>query len=214
MKPLITLNSIGNLKLIASLKSTATLIFFITTNILILHCNATEPVTAPPSTDQGSYTLLDATGKTVTANARCATVQKSGLTWELKTDDGGVHDKDNVYRWGGIGAEKTGVIFFDDWNDLLNTANTEKLCGFDDWHVPTIEELKTLVTHTDKKPVIDTATFPLTLTVPYWSVSTYQNYPEHAQTVDFGSGASNYYNGFRGDRLPVRLVRSIKVSGN
>lgn len=158
------------------------------------------------------HNLLDATGKTVTANAHCVTIQDSALTWELKTDDGGVHDKDNIYRWGGIGAEKTGTIFFDDWNNLVAAANTEKLCGFDDWRVPTIEELKTLVTNADKKPVIDTAIFPLTLTAPYWSVSTYQHYPEHAQTVDFGTGASHYYNGFRGDRLPLRLVRSIKVN--
>jgi hypothetical protein len=196
--------------LITTLKSTATLTIFITANILILNCNATEPVTASPSTDQASYTLLDAKGKIVTANARCARTQASDLIWELKTDDSSVHDKDNVYRWGGKGAEKVGTIFFDDWNSLLNATNTEKLCGFDDWRVPTIDELKTLATNTAAKPTINPEIFQLTLQAPYWSVSTYQNYPEHAQTVDFATGASNYYNGFRGDRLPLRLVRSNK----
>lgn len=193
--------------LITLLRSTATLTIFITANILILNCNATELVTASPSADQAAYTLLDAKGKIVTANARCARTQNSDLIWELKTDDGGIHDKDNVYRWGGSGAEKTGTIFFDDWNSLLNATNTEKLCGFDDWRVPTIDELKTLVTNTAAKPTINPEIFQLTLEAPYWSISTYQNYPEHAQTVDFATGASNYYNGFRGDRLPLRLVR-------
>lgn len=196
--------------LIKRLKSTATLTIFIATNILILNCDATEPVTVSTSADKRSYTLLDAKGKTVTAHARCATILASGLTWELKTDDGGIHDKDNVYRWGGSGAEKTGTIFFDDWNSLLNATNTEKLCGFDDWRVPTIDELKTLVTSTAAKPTINPEIFQLTLEAPYWSVSAYQNYPEHAQTVDFATGTSNYYNGFRGDRLPLRLVRSNK----
>lgn len=195
------------MQFITQLKSTATLTIFITTNILLLNCDATEPVIASTSADQSSYTLLDAKGKIVTANARCAHIQDSDLIWELKTDDGGIHDKDNVYRWGGSGAEKTGTIFFDDWNSLLNTTNTEKLCGFDDWRVPTIDELKTLVTNTAAKPAINSEVFQLTMEAPYWSVSTYLNYPEHAQTVDFVTGVTNYYNGFRGDRLPLRLVR-------
>jgi Protein of unknown function (DUF1566) len=187
------------------MRSLFTLMTFFIAGATTLNCALAEPL---------PHKLLDATGKNANANARCATIQESGLTWELKTDDGGVHDKDNVYRWGGSGAEKTGTIFFDDWNSLLNAANTEKLCGFDDWRVPTIDELKTLVTNADKKPVIDSAIFPLALAMPYWSISTYQNYPEHAQTVDFATGASNYYNGFRGDRLPLRLVRDNKVSSN
>jgi len=196
--------------LITLLKSAATLTIFITTTILILNCNAIEPVNASSSSDRAPYTLLDVKGKIVTTNARCASIQSSDLTWELKNDDGGIHDKDNVYRWGGNGAEKTGTIFFDDWNSLLNATNTEKLCGFDDWRVPTIDELKTLATNTAARPTINPDIFQLTLESPYWSVSTYQNYPEHAQTLDFTTGAAHYYNGFRGDRLPVRLVRSNK----
>lgn len=189
------------------MQSTLTLAIFIITNALTLNCNASEPVTETSPAANAHYKLIDTKGKSTSTNARCATITSSGLTWELKTDDGSIHDKDNVYRWGGIGAEKTGTIFFDDWNSLLNAANTEKLCGFDDWRVPTIDELKTLVTNTGKKPVIDTTIFSLTQAMPYWSVSTYQHYPEHAQTVDFATGASNYYTGFRGDRLPLRLVR-------
>ncbi|HEX7763261.1 MAG TPA: DUF1566 domain-containing protein [Cellvibrio sp.] len=158
-----------------------------------------------------AYRFLDVAGKVTRNHASCVTVAATGLTWELKTDDGGIHDKDNRYRWGGIGAEQTGKGFYDDWNSLLATTNNEKLCGFDDWRVPTIDELKTLVISTGITPMIDTAVFPLTLAEPYWSVSTYQQYPEHAQTVDFGTGLSHYYNGFRGNSLPVRLVRTGKA---
>lgn len=197
-----------------TIKSALIKILFIAPTALVLHCTA-----AP-------YVLVDAKGQSTTSHARCVTATDSGLTWELKTDDGGVHDKDNTYRWGGTGAEtaeaekagaeqtaaeKTGKIFFDDWNELLNATNGEKLCGFDDWRVPTIDELKTLVDEhqpREQQPRIDISIFTHTLATPYWSVSTYQHYPEHAQTVDFATGASNYYNGFRGDRLPVRLVRN------
>jgi hypothetical protein len=182
-------------------------ITFIITGTVILNCSASEAATENSPTATAYYQLMDIKGQPTVANARCATITSSGLTWELKTDDGGAHDKDNVYRWGGIGAEKTGTIFFDDWNSLLDASNAEKLCGFNDWRAPTIDELKTLVTNPGKNPAIDTAIFPLSLALPYWSVSAYQHYPEHAQTVDFATGASNYYNGFRGDRLPLRLVR-------
>lgn len=33
-----------------------------------------------------------------------------------------------------------------DWNDLVNSANQENLCGFNDWRLPTVFELKTLNT--------------------------------------------------------------------
>lgn len=192
------------------MKSHALLALLLIVNMSALTCYAIEHDNHKSLSRNDNYKLLDKKGKITSTAARCATIQESGLTWELKTDDEGVHDKDNAYRWGGIGAEKSGTIFFDDWNTLLNAANKEKLCGFNDWRVPTIDELKTLVTNTAIKPVVNPEIFPLTLAVPYWSVSTYQNYPEHAQTVDFATGASNYYNGFRGDRLPLRLVRSDK----
>lgn len=162
-------------------------------NILVLNCNATEP----------SLTVK----KFPITKSGCVTIAATGLSWELKTDDGGIHDKDNRYRWGGIGAQETGSFFYDDWNSLVTAANNEKLCEFEDWRVPTIEELKTLVTTQSEPPLIDTRLFPLTLAEPYWSVSVYAQYPEHAQTVNFTTGASSYYQGFRGNRLPVRLVR-------
>jgi hypothetical protein len=155
------------------------------------------------------YKKLNATGKPANAkpgDALCVLDNQTGLVWELKTDDDGVHDKDKTYRWGGRGAEQIGEKFFDDWNALIDGSNSEKLCGFSDWRVPTIDELKTLVA-AGANPAIDTSFFPLTLAKPYWSVSAYKNYPEHGQTVHFETGASYYYNGYRGDSLPLRLVR-------
>lgn len=156
------------------------------------------------------YTKLNAKGKQANDKpgaARCVLDNQSGLVWELKTDDNSIHDKDNTYRWGGRGAEQIGAIFFDDWNALLDATNSEKLCGFSDWRVPTIEELKTLVVE-GVNPAIDAEFFSLTMANPYWSASAYKNYPEHGQTVNFEAGVSYYYNGFRGNPVALRLVRS------
>ena len=164
---------------------------------------------SPAKADAPLYKKLNIKGKKANDKpgiARCVVDATTGLVWELKTDDDSIHDKDNTYRWGGIGAEKIAELFFDDWNSLVDASNKEKLCGFTDWRVPTIDELKTLVV-AGGEPTINTEYFPLTLPNPYWSVSAYKNYPEHGQTVHFGNGFSYYYNGFRGERLPVRLVR-------
>lgn len=169
------------------------------------HEQSEQKVTEPPR-----YVHLNAKGKKIDLNpaqARCVMDKNTGLTWELKTTDNSIHNREKDYRWGGIGAEKTGSGFFDDWNALITQSNKEKLCGFNDWRVPTIAELKSLVIANEQGLRINTQYFFDTKDSPYWSSSAYVNYPEHAQTVHFGTGNSDYYNGYRGNRLPLRLVR-------
>ncbi len=166
------------------------------------------------------YIRLDKVGKPAgETQARCVRDGATSLVWELKTDDGGIHDKDNTYRWGGLGAEKASTaieggsnkdIRFDDWNTLVAGANQEALCGFQDWRVPTIDELKSLV-NSSNKPTIDGKYFPLTLPAPYWSASSFPKRPEHGQNVHFGNGTSYYFNGYRGNALSLRLVRGKVV---
>lgn len=196
------------------MKSAKKIIFLMAIYLSSAHA-ATEQ--SPSSNEQKAtqtidsrYTRLNSKGKATrhkTKQVHCIKDNETGLVWELKTDDGGVHDKDNSYRWGGRGAEALGTSFFDDWNILLDATNEEKLCGFSDWRVPSINELKSLIISTEKTPVINSDYFVLTLASPYWSASAYANYPEHGQTVHFETGASYYYNGFRGNLLPLRLVR-------
>lgn len=85
---------------------------------------------------------------------------KYELYWESKTSDGGLRDFRNRYRWGGKGVihnQKTNFLKglfgkkkkekYTDWNELVDAANAEALCGFTDWRMPTLYELKTLTTH-------------------------------------------------------------------
>jgi hypothetical protein len=157
------------------------------------------------------YISLNAEGEPTSSAIRCLQDNKAKLVWELKTDDDSLHGKDKTFRWGGVGADKVGSMAFDDWNALVKAANKEALCGFTDWRVPTIDELKQLYTlqqSSDIKPY-----FSNTQETPYWSASAYEKYPEHAQTVHFGNGVSYYYNGYRGNPLPVHLVRGNQQDG-
>ena len=114
------------------------------------------------------YTKLDARGNKLPSSARswaCVLDNRSGLIWEVKTDDGGARDKDNKYRWGGKGVSDVALKWvknspgnkypesrwdgsgerYDDWNKLITAANSEQLCGFSDWRVPDLYELASLV---------------------------------------------------------------------
>lgn len=154
-----------------------------------------------------TFSRLDAKGNITTKKSACIKDNASGLVWELKAAGDSIRGKDKTFRWGGKGADiKEKTIAFDDWSALVADANKTALCGFKDWRVPHIDELKHLYSQQTDADVATTY-FPDTLPLPYWSVSSYSNYPEHAQTVHFGNGASYYYHGYRGNALPVRLVR-------
>ena len=114
------------------------------------------------------YTKLDAYGYELPSSAKswaCVLDNRSGLIWEVKTDDGGARDKDNKYRWGGKGVSDRALKWvenspgnkhpesrwsgsgdrYDDWNKLVTAANSEQLCGFSDWRVPDLYQLASLV---------------------------------------------------------------------
>ena len=147
----------------------------------------------------------------------------SGLIWEVKTDDGGYHDKDNVYLWGEIYREpfwNGRGKRYEDWNELVDAANSERLCGFYDWRVPELYELASLVRCRGGRyqnldngcagdyqhPTIDSDYFPNTRSGAYLSASPDADASYRALLIYFLSGYS--YDTNRGDYDYVRLVRS------
>ena len=82
-----------------------------------------------------------------------------GLVWENKVNNNNsVHYKYNKYQWG-------------EWDFLVNLTNRSNLCGFNDWRVPTLQELKTLVDDGRSDPSIDVHYFPNTVSSWFWSSS-------------------------------------------
>jgi hypothetical protein len=138
----------------------------------------------------------------------------TGLTWEVKTVDGGIHDKDNTYRWGGKTALGDGTwgVYYDDWDSLVDGSNAELLCGLTDWRVPTVKELENLVSRDRPAiyghgPAIDTGYFPNTdASSSFWSSSPYASNSSGAWYVDFRYAYSYGY--YRYLAQGVRLVRS------
>jgi hypothetical protein len=157
-----------------------------------------------------SFTKLDASGNALPASATewsCVRDNVTGLTWEVKTDNGGIHDKDNTYRWGGKTALGSGYgTYYDDWDSLVDGSNAEALCDFTDWRVPTRKELANLASRDRYNPAIDTDYFPNTGAASFWSSSPSAYGSDYAWNVYFNDGASYY--GARNADGYVRLVRS------
>lgn len=94
------------------------------------------------------------------------------------------------------------------WNDAMeNFGNNVHFAGYNDWRMPTFEELKTLF---DEKhsPVINSIAFPNTPSSAFWSTSPVTNLSKYVWVFNFGSSGSNY--GDKTSSHSVRLVRSGK----
>lgn len=116
----------------------------------------------------------------------------TGLTWEVKTDDNGLRDKDWGYSWynsdpttngGYAGTADGGDSCYNssrcDTEKFVADVNARGLCGYSDWRLPSIRELETLVKLTYQEPSapgpnIDTYYFPNTYAnygMFYWSAT-------------------------------------------
>jgi hypothetical protein len=163
----------------------------------------------PLTVDTRAYIKLDSNGFALSGSASdwtCVLELNTRLVWEVKTNDGGIHDKDNLYRWGGIGAEQVGSEFYDDWNELISRSNSAHFCGGSDWYVPSIIELRSLVDSSKILPSVDSQYFPNTPSQAFWSSSANTNLPSYAWYINFASGIDCVC--FRRFDLRVRLVRS------
>ncbi len=116
----------------------------------------------------------------------------TGLTWEKKTDDSGVHDRDNLYTWTNGDADFTdedGTVF----TTFLSSLNSGGgFAGANGWRLPTFAELQTILLPEpypcSSDPCIDPS-FGLTASSFYWSSTTSAFSPEDAAwLVDFFDG--------------------------
>ena len=178
-----------------------------------------------------SYTKLDSSGQPLANQAAdyattpwaCVQDNVTGLIWEVKTADG-LHRKTDTYTWyntdsatnGGANGTENSVTSCFNYNSgnaatycntqaYVSRVNTENLCGFNDWRMPTLKELESIVNYGRSNPAIDTGYFPNAVSSYVWSGSLYADYSGFAWYVYFYLGSSYYGN--RASSNAVRLVR-------
>jgi len=127
----------------------------------------------------------------------------TGLEWEKKTDDGGIHDKDNLYSWSREWPWDPDGTAFTVFLAALNAG----VCYADhcDWRLPTVIELLTIADCSHGSPCV-APIFGPTQSHAYWSSSSFAFDPGFAEAVNFFSGFS--YHEIESFGWYVRAVRS------
>lgn len=150
------------------------------------------------------FTKIGARGERLGAAAsswHCVLDVNTGLLWERKTSDGGLHDYRNRYtNW------DDGRVLDARW--YAGLVNERGLCGYHDWRLPTHLELHSLMhLASTSSVVLDAAYFGDTSAYYFWSSTGLADYPNEAWAAYFGTGQV-LGGGSRGNYLRVRLVRS------
>jgi hypothetical protein len=171
-----------------------------------------------------SFTKIDASGNALPASAAswdCVLDNVTGLMWEVKTDDGGLRDKDWTYTWynadsaangGSAGTANSGSCYDSSNCDTekyvaqVNDVANGGICGYSDWRMPSQEELQSIADMSRVSPAIDTNYFPNTLSSWYWSASPVASNSGLAWLVNFYYGDDGW--GDKGYAVYVRLVRA------
>ncbi len=160
-------------------------------------------------------------------------VLKTGQTTSYDTDGNVVTDgsvKDDGYYQAGVARRygrsaagvvtdhTTGLEWQDDvvsvqrkWEDsgsypAAEYCDTLPLGGHNDWRLPSIHELLTLVDASQNSPSTTEGIFSHITLYDYWSSTASMNFTYYARVVDFGGGFSYYGN--KNYSTNVRCVRS------
>ena len=110
---------------------------------------------------------------------------------------------------GQSGADCEGTVGKFNWDTAMKIPQTLNqrggFAGYNDWRIPTRDELEGLVMHERTNPAISTGAFPNALASYVWSCSLGTYCASDAWFIDFDSGHADLGNRRYG--LGVRLVR-------
>lgn len=173
------------------------------------------------------FTRLDYTGFPapyyyIDNESHCVWDNTTGLVWEIKTEDGGLRDKDNTYTWfnenrivnnNDAGLQNGGKCSGDiscDSDAYIKAVNKSALCGYTDWRLPTANELLGIVDFSVAQPgpTIDQNYFFETVPDNYLTSDSYSAGSAVVRVISFSSGAPFF--SLKSTPAYIRLVRGDK----
>ena len=168
----------------------------------------TSPIELTQDQDQTQESIVTRSPNTFIDNKNgTVTFKTSGLTWQQCAVG---------QNW--TGTTCNGNAKKMNWGEAMKL--TSNFAGYNDWHLPTKDELMTLVECSDdqynqdgscknynltNKPTINKMAFPNTNSSVFWASSSFVNLSYYAWGVYFSSGHPYYYIKF--NKGNVRLVR-------
>ena len=178
------------------------------------------------------FTKVDDSGRSLSASDTewsCVFDHRTGLLWEVKAEaeSDNVQAADSTFTWyftaknisgerpGTAGGGRCNLDSRCDTQAYIEEMNQQKLCGRNDWRLPTVTELKSIVDHgSEDVPLIDENYFPNAELGAYWSMTVASNTSvnqkepgnpmDNAWLVEFYDGVMEKRS--RNSRLRVRVV--------
>lgn len=151
----------------------------------------------------------------------CVLDNQTGMVWEVKSTEPGLHNINNTYTWydsdkesnGGIAGKANGGTCAGsgcDTESYTKAVNAEKLCGFDDWYLPSHFEMGTIVDESIfyPGPTFPQAFFPEALAGKYWTDTTFKTKRSVAWAWRFDQGSEFIEE--KSVALNVRLTHATK----
>lgn len=175
-----------------------------------------------PEIHDSKYLAVDENGAQLEPGEAgpCVLDQFTGLTWEVKNQSGGLHDRDNTYSWFNPDEDASGELDYRgkpdggncsgspcDTHAVVQAVNNAGLCSYTDWRMPTRDELGSISDprKTSTPPSINTVYFTNTQAGEYWSANDYQFHWDTAWLWNFGNGLDRVE--WKASPMYVRLVR-------
>ena len=160
--------------------------------LIVTGCAEVDPDT--PSIHDTKYRVIEA--------GACVEDTATELMWETKTDAPGLHDWRNTYTWfnpneanneldyrgtpnGGACAGST----CDTWA-IVNAVNDAGHCGFNDWRMPSRDELMSIsdLSKAGDPPTANVEVFPYMQAAEYWTGYDYGSQYQSAWAWNFHYG--------------------------
>lgn len=190
--------------------------------VLLAGCGRQQPI-------EFKFQRMTAAGEPYSGNGDyaaepwpCVLDVRTGLIWEVKSAEPGLHYAGNTYTWyfppesdmytrGNDGLRNGGTCTgseCDTWA-FVNAVNEQGLCGFHDWRVPSREELGSIVDPRIKPPgpTLSVEHFPNTIAAEHWSSSAYAYYSPGAWAWEFHNGLDRV--DLKETAKHIRLVRGV-----
>ncbi len=183
-----------------------------------------DPIGFPRQDGQmGRSAQAGAAGFSFSTVSSCTLDSVTGLTWERKVTTAGNYQLNtNTYSWystdsarnggkSGTSGTAAGTTCFSsvcDTEAYITYVNSQNLCTFNNWRLPTRLELINIVDASKQfsgSAAVDATFFPNIRTARYWTRDNFAANPNSARWVDLGTGADGVAD--KSNKYHVILVR-------